>query len=60
MFPPTTLGAELPHSALLHPCGGDYRRRLIFMTNALRRRTGILLQFIRRPLGNVRFSNLSL
>lgn len=60
MFPPPTLGAETPRSALLRPCGGDYRRPLIFMTNAPRRRAGLLCRFIRRALGEVRCSDLSL
>jgi len=60
MFPPTTLGAEIPPSALLDPCEGEYRRPLIFMTNALRRRAGLVCRLIRRPLGEVRCSNLSL
>ena len=34
MLPPPTLGAEIPRSALLRPCGSDYRRSLIFITNA--------------------------
>jgi len=61
MFPRTSLSAEIPRSALLRPCGGVYLGSLIFISNAPRRgvRRACCCNFIRRPLGKVRFSNLS-